>query len=166
MIYMENVVITLLGTGAADHQWQRIGDPDVRGSAGTLLNRSVLFDYGFTGAANLSRAQVSPDELSAIIFTHSHPDHFDQAGVKALLAARKNSQPLAISGSPELTATLKDAENCLLHPLTPGDKFTIDGMYFTALKANHLLYDPQENAFHYLIETQCGNILYALSRNG
>ena len=73
---MKEIIFTLLGTGAADHLWERIGEADVRGSAGTLINRNILFDYGITGKENLSRAGIAPDELDAIIFTHSHPDHF------------------------------------------------------------------------------------------
>ena len=30
---MKEIIFTLLGTGAADHLWERIGEADVRGSA-------------------------------------------------------------------------------------------------------------------------------------
>ncbi len=163
---MKEIIFTLLGTGAADHLWERIGEADVRGSAGTLINRNILFDYGITGKENLSRAGIAPDELDAIIFTHSHPDHFNPVALKELLVQRKNPLPLAIYGSNELIGIMQDGINCQLHPLKPGDKFTISGMDFTALQANHLLYDPNEFAFHYLIETADGNVLYALDGAG
>lgn len=163
---MNEIIITLVGTGAADHFWDRIGEAGVRGSAGTVINESVLFDYGVTGKANLQRAQLDPDCLKAIIFTHSHRDHFYPDAVKELLAARKNPSPLAIYGSRELIGQLREEKNCHLTSLVPGDKFSVDGMEFTALQANHLLDDPQEFAFHYLVETARGNLLYALDGAG
>ena len=69
--------IRFLGTGAADHHWRKIGQPGVRGSCSTLLDHTVLFDCGATGMANLQRFGIDPATLRALVFTHSHGDHFN-----------------------------------------------------------------------------------------
>lgn len=155
--------IQLLGTGAADHDWARIGEPGVRGSAGTLFNGAVLIDYGATGPENLARFGVAPDRLEALIFTHTHSDHFAPEKVRELLEARRNPAPLQIYGSREMAGILSGAPNCVLHPLSAGTVFRAKDLEFTALPSNHMLEaNPEELTFHYLIRGDAGTVLYAL----
>ncbi len=162
-----NFSVALLGTGAADHQWNRYGEPGVRGSAMALLNRSVLIDYGATAEAALNRYAVTPDQLTDLVFTHSHSDHFNPEATARLLAGHPGR--LAVHASPEILARLAatvDPAGFTQCPLHPGAGFVAGGMRFTALPANHLLADPEEQAYHYLIEQDQKRLLYALDGAG
>jgi len=159
--------IRFLGTGAADHDWAHIGAPGVRGSASTLLNGKILIDAGATGRENLSRFGIDPATLTDLVITHTHSDHFDVGVIGALLAERgTDAAPLGIWCSPEGIALLREKlpeDSFVAHPLKAGDVFEIDGLRFTTLPSNHLIdARPEEQTFHYLIETPQGNILYAL----
>ena len=159
--------IRFLGTGAADYDWSKIGEPGIRGSAGTLLNGNILFDYGTTGRENLSRFGISPDCIEVLLFTHSHSDHFSVKNVKALLAERKNSNPLHICGDAVVINALAGCADCCLHLLEPGEKFQYGDFTFTALLANHMIEaHPEEKTLHYLVETQGKTLLYATDGAG
>jgi len=157
--------IKTLGTGAADHDWKRLGSPGVRGSTSTLIDGHVLIDCGRTGSANLSRFNVAPQELTDLVITHSHADHFDIAEIGKVIEGRApEAAPLAVWAAPQPLAALgrKLPGRFTGHALTPGARFGIGRLQLTALPANHLLSNPSEQALHFLIETPCGNLLYAL----
>jgi len=159
------VVIKTLGTGAADHDWKRLGAPGVRGSASTLIDGHILIDCGSTGKANLDRFNIAPQALTDLVVTHSHSDHFDLAEIGKVLESRSPEQPaLAVWAAPEALAALSRHLPGRFngHPLHPGAAFDIGRSRFTALPANHQLADVSEQALHYLVETPCGNLLYAL----
>lgn len=160
------LAVRTLGTGAGDHHWDRLGEPGVRGSAGTLLDGRVLIDCGVTGRANLARFGVAPDALTDLVITHSHGDHFDVAQIGRVLADRAPAAPqLAVWAAPQPLAKLQAQlpGRFAGHALKPGDAFETGGLRWTALPANHLIVaDPAEQALHYLIEAPAGNLLYAL----
>ena len=68
--------LVLLGTGAADYDWNRFGEPGVRGSTSSLLNGHILIDCGVTGLRNLQRNGIDFGAVGALLVTHSHGDHF------------------------------------------------------------------------------------------
>ena len=158
--------LRFLGTGAADHDWARLGASDVRGSAGTLFGGRVLIDAGVTGLENLTRFGVDPAGLRAIVITHSHDDHFKPAVIAKILDLRGDgAERIDIYCTPQALEQLDAVLPAGMfqgHAIRSGDRFTVDEMRFTALPANHALKDFSEEAFHYLIETPYGNILYAL----
>jgi len=159
------VTVRTLGTGAADHDWKRLGDPGVRGSASTLLDGHVLIDCGTTGYANLTRFDVAPSALTDLLITHSHGDHFSPSEIRKLLDARGPDQkPLGVWASPQALAALERAVLGRFsgHPLVAGTTFDLGRLHVTALPANHLLGDPAEQALHFLAETPDGTLLYAL----
>ena len=159
--------ISFLGTGAADYDWSKIGEPGVRGSAGTLLNGNILFDYGTTGRENLFRDGISPDDIEVLLFTHSHSDHFKAENVLKLLAERTVEQPLEICGNSVVINALQGAEKCHLRLLEPGDTFQFADFTFTALAANHMIEaHPEEKSLHYLIEAGEKTVLYATDGAG
>jgi len=160
-----SITVRTLGTGAADHDWKRIGEPGVRGSAATLVDGHVLIDCGTTGYANLTRFDIPPRALTDLLITHSHADHFDPDQILNVLEARgPDLPPLGIWASPQALATLARAQpgRFAAHPLVAGTVFDVGRLHVTALPANHLLPDPSEQALHFLIETPCGTLLYAL----
>ncbi len=158
--------VKFLGTGAADHQWNRIGEPDVRGSCSTMLDNSTLIDCGATGIANLQRANIDPNLLQELIFTHSHSDHFNVQQVGQLLAMRrKELPPLRVRATHTILSALKVAlsDGFEAIEIKAGDTFAIGRMEVTALPANHLIAKaPDEQALHYLVKSPVGNLLYAL----
>lgn len=159
------VTVRTLGTGAADHDWKRLGEPGVRGSAATLLDGHVLIDCGTTGYANLTRFDIAPNALTDLLITHSHGDHFSPSEIRKLLDARGPDQPpLQVRASPQALAALERAlpGRFTGHPLAAGTTFDLGRLHVTALPANHLLGDPAEQALHFLVETPDGTLLYAL----
>lgn len=157
--------IQFLGTGAADHDWAHLGSPGVRGSAGTLFGGKILIDAGVTGLKNLTRFGVEPAALRAIVITHSHNDHFDPAVIGDILRLRGGAEKIDIYCTPPALEQLNETlpvGTFQGHAIRSGDRFSVDEFRFTALPANHALKDFSEEAFHYLIETPYGNILYAL----
>ena len=159
------ITIKTLGTGAADHDWKNLGSPGVRGSTSTLIGGQILIDCGITGYANLARSQVSPDHLTDLVITHSHDDHFRIPEIRKVIDGRTAGKPpLAIWAVPESISRLNRQMPGLFtgHELVPGTAFDIGHFHLTALPANHQLADLSEKALHYLIETPCGNLLYAL----
>ncbi|MFA7053059.1 MAG: MBL fold metallo-hydrolase [Kiritimatiellia bacterium] len=161
-----SITVRTLGTGAADHDWKRIGEPGVRGSAATLVDGHVLIDCGTTGYANLTRFDIPPRALTDLLITHSHADHFDPDQILNVLEARgPDLPPLGIWASPQALATLARAlpgRRFTGHPLVAGTAFDVGRLHVTALPANHVLPDPSEQALHFLVETPCGTLLYAL----
>ncbi len=159
------VSVKTLGTGAADHDWKRLGTPGVRGSASTLLDGQVLIDCGATGSANLARFDIDPRALTDLVITHSHGDHFSLAEIRSVLDRRgPDLTPMGIWASPEAVAALAQAfpGRFTGHALVSGTVFEIGRLRLTALPANHRLANPAEQSLHFLIETPCGNLLYAL----
>jgi len=158
--------VRTLGTGAADHRWDHLGEPGIRGSAGTLIDGRVLIDCGVTGRANLSRFGIAPDVLTDLVITHSHGDHFSVEQIGRVIADRKASAPpLGVWAAPQLIAKLQKhlTGRFTGHALKAGDAFKTGPLGWTALPANHLIVgDPTEQALHYLIESPGGNLLYAL----
>ena len=47
--------LQFIGTGAADFNWSKYGEPGVLGSTSTLLNGHILLDCGPTTAATFAR---------------------------------------------------------------------------------------------------------------
>jgi L-ascorbate metabolism protein UlaG (beta-lactamase superfamily) len=160
------VRVRFLGTGAADHQWKRIGEPGVRGSCSTLVDGHVLIDCGATGMSNLARAGVAPGALTDLVLTHSHGDHFSIPEIRKVLDARgADLPPLGVWAAPQLIAALERrlAGRFNGHALAAGTAFAIGRLRLTALPANHMIEaDPTEQPLHYLVSTPRGNLLYAL----
>ncbi len=149
-----------LGTGAADYNWDHYGEPGVLGSTTTLLDGHILFDCGATAVKSILRYGVIPADITDIVLTHSHDDHY-RPHLVTVLANQSRKHPLNFWGSPQACA-LVESPNCICHPLTDGTRFAIGKFQFTALPASHVLCNPKEEAFHYLVESPEGNLLYEL----
>jgi len=152
--------LKLLGTGAADYDWSRFGEPGVRGSTSSLLNNHILIDCGATGLGNLRRFGVPYSAVDALLVTHSHDDHFEPEQIVELAAEGK--KPLDVFASPEALAMLPETGTIVPHPLTAGMMFSLGEVAVTVLPANHPTGILGETAFHFCFETPAGNLLYAL----
>ena len=160
--------LLFLGTGAADYDWNRYGEPGMRGCASTLLDGSVLLDAGVTAWKSLTRWRVNPAALTDLVVTHTHDDHFDPPAIREIVSARDVScAPLRIWTTPEGCDLLRSelpSARCDLHALSWGDSFMAGAdLKFTALPSNHLIHERlREETFWYLIESPRANLLYAL----
>jgi ribonuclease Z len=89
-----NFNITFLGTGAASL--------DPRSSTSSCLveidRRCILVDAGIGVLRQLRKLAISPADISIILITHWHLDHY--AGLPALLRSLKNSKLQSILGPP------------------------------------------------------------------
>ena len=162
------VSLQIIGSGAADHDWENIGQDGVRGSACTLLNGHILLDAGVTAAFNLHCFGVDPNVLTDLLVTHTHIDHFDPRAIGKILAARSAAcPPLRIRCSAEGAAMLRKCglagNGCEVLAIRPGDEFSIDGIRVTVLPSNHMIKErPAEETQWFLFRMSRGNLLYAL----
>ncbi len=157
---MKNLELRLLGTGAADYDWNRFGNPGVRGSTSSLLNGHILIDCGVTGLGNLNRFGIPYSAVDTLLMTHSHDDHFQPGQIAELAAARP--EPLAVYAAPAILDQLAGTANIAPFPITPGMTFELGDLSVIALPANHLTWIPEEQALHYCFLSPAGNLLYAL----
>lgn len=150
--------LVFLGTGAADWDWSHFTE-ETRGSTSTLIDKHILIDAGQTARQNFHRARISPESISDILITHSHSDHFSLDNIYALLA--ESSEMPCIYASPQALQQIPNGL-CSKHPLNVGEKFQIANYEISVLRANHVLNDPSEPAFHFLFETPKKRLLYAI----
>ncbi len=158
--------LVLLGTGAADYDWNRFGEPGVRGSTSSLLNGHILIDCGVTGLRNLQRNGIDFGAVDALLVTHSHGDHFQPEQITELARTPDRTKPLRVYASPEALAQLPATGDFEKRELAPGLHFQLGELNVTALPANHLTDFPTEQAYHFLFESAAGTLLYALDGAG
>jgi phosphoribosyl 1,2-cyclic phosphate phosphodiesterase len=150
--------LTFAGTGAADWDWANM-PPGTRGSTATLVNGVCLIDAGPTVPGALRRCGVDLSEISDVVVTHSHYDHFVPQTIAALAAARQGR--LEVWATPQTLAKLNDVP-CGRREVLPGMRFACSGLEFTALPSNHMTADMTEETLHYLVEADGATLLYAL----
>ncbi len=146
------------GTGAADWDWANM-PPGTRGSTATLINGRCLIDAGPTTFDALGRWGADPAQISDVVVTHSHYDHFVPKTIAALASSRRGE--LTVWASPQALAKI-DALPCARREVKPGERFACAGLEITALPANHMTADMEEEAMHYLVEAEGATLLYAL----
>ena len=138
--------IRFLGTGAAD--WN---GPDERGEYRRLT--STLFDGRLLIDLTRGAMDMLPEDaaIGALLYTHSHADHYDPAALDAL--------------KPEYVYAHESWAGAIAHPrVTPLRLFEpvqAAGFTVTALPSNHATERPDEVTVHYLIEKGGKRLLYA-----
>jgi len=136
-----------LGTGAAD--WN---GPDERGEyrrlTSTLVDGCLLIDVNPDVLPMLD-----PSAVQAVVFTHSHSDHFNIDALRALA-------PCAVFAH-ESWAGEVSGDGLTVVPLKVGtDVLLPTGHVLTPLPANHSTEKPYEQPLHFLIE-RGARLLYA-----
>ena len=155
------MIFQFIGTGASDYDWSHYGNKDVLGASAGLLDGHILIDCGPTVPAALRRFGTDISHITAIVFTHSHSDHFDMTCLREIAGQRR----LRIYGPGAICSQV--AEFCEVHPLQVGEHFSIDGRYsFHALPANHSVPDLFEPTFLYAIQSEKKVLLYAVDTAG
>lgn len=150
--------IMFIGTGAADYDWSKYGQPGISGSTATLIDGRLLIDCGPTAAAALERFGADPSKITDIVVTHGHGDHFSLDSLKRITSGREGR--IQLFGTPQVCA--KAEGFCRVHPVDYGSRFQAGGYEFLTLPANHTVTDIFEKTFLYLISGQGRTLLYAL----
>ncbi len=124
-------------------------------TASMLLNRTTLIDTGWSAALRMQAHGVAPTDLSWVLFTHLHHDHY--LGLPQILFHRwmiqrrtDDRRPLHLAGPAEdlalvvqLAKDLLQSErfdhhpNLELRPLHPGEALTTDQFDITTCSTIH-----------------------------
>lgn len=132
-----------LGTGAADYP-KHSDAPGRRRYTSTLVDGSLLIDGTDSIIDFIDKVRSVP----AMIFTHSHKDHFDKAFLDEI--------------APKAVFTEKGwAEEAGAIPITPCAPFEAAGFRILPLPANHSTKNKNEQPLCYILEKDSERILYA-----
>lgn len=140
--------LTFLGTGAADW-FAPIQSGEYRRYTSTQVDDALILDYTHTVADLVAR----PDDVQAVLITHSHRDHFDPKAIAALAPARLYAH--------ESWARSIEIPGVKIIPVAIGQPFEEAGYTISPLPANHTTERPEEIAVHYLLEKENTRLLYA-----
>jgi phosphoribosyl 1,2-cyclic phosphodiesterase len=155
---MKLMKITFIGTGAADYNWSRYGEPGILGSTATLIDDHLLLDCGPSVPAALTRYGKEYAQITDIVITHRHSDHFSPDSLKRITAGRIGE--IRLFGPPQVCELAKPF--CRVQVLDFGSRFQAAGYDFLTLPANHTVEDIFEKTFLYLISGAQRTLLYAL----
>jgi len=165
----KNVELLFLGTGAAD--WSRRYPPstrqlargEVRGMSSMLVNGQILIDCGPTVLAAMDRYGLNPADITDILMTHTHSDHFNKGTLLTIADARRdaNRAPLRVWAHPVALKQVPTSDRIETSPVVIGQTFTIDGLGMTGLESNHHVDGSEEECLIYLIEGAATSVLYA-----
>ncbi|MBR2295826.1 MAG: MBL fold metallo-hydrolase [Clostridia bacterium] len=152
--------ITFLGTCACDFS-PRLKtdlrdklDKDARRSSSMLINDTLLLDCGTHTINSLDILKIPYEQITDLLITHLHDDHFDVENIKKLAQGRHT--PLRIWVRED--ATLPEIPNTQINKMTLFERYLIsDNTYATGMMANH-----DESAFpqHFLIECEGKSVFY------
>ena len=152
--------LQFLGTCAADFSkrlqtdYKNCFDKDARRSSAMLINESVLVDCGVHTPESLRILGIPSGQITDVIVTHLHGDHFQAAHIAAI--ARECSSPLRLWIHRE--ASVEAMENVRLMPMAPLETYCMaDGTKLTGLPANHA---PEAFPQHLLLEKDGKKIFY------
>ena len=141
-----------LGTGAAD--WDprlASADPSFRRLTSALINRELMIDCGpcvHEFAETFGYEELYRD-VTEIIVTHSHGDHFNADAVARV--AKEAVSPVTVYGDPVIGTLLPLSEKLQFVPLTLFVPTAVGKYTVTALPANHSTAYPEEQPLHYVI---------------
>lgn len=166
--------LRFLGTGAADgipslYSGSRVseyarkhGGKDVRTRCGAVIDGVLKIDFPPDTLTQVTRDRLDPRDWTAIVFTHSHDDHFAPAELQYGVYPFNEMDHLAytIYGNAEIERRIRE-----MYPAWPIEivethsfqTFEHDGYRITPIHANHKL---DEDAHNLLIERDGATILY------
>ena len=156
--------VRFLGTGAAD--WN---GPDARGELRRLS--SILVDGGVLVDFTSSVLDMLPDGVrsEAILYTHSHEDHYDPKAALGLGVKRVYTHESWADGARGEFAAAARALGVAVPEvkgLAFGEAVNERGVSFTCVPANHATGRTGEHTAMYLIEKGRERLLYATDTGG
>lgn len=149
--------LLFLGTGAADWDTNAKSGFFRRNSA-ALLNGELMIDCGphiFDFAEDFSQGVY--DNVTDIVITHNHSDHFNKDSVLRLAKDRK----IRVFGDAQIEEALGDSENIEFIKAVPYTRQKVGRYSVISLLANHhIVADGDKFALHYIIKTPDGKTLF------
>ena len=147
--------ILFLGTGAAD--WERKPEEKMneneRRYSSMLIDGRILLDVAPQSYGYARRLGIDLSKITDCFFSHTHSDHYDK---DALLSFAKECGGLRLhlhrDAIPCLGLSEEEKKAIKLCPLDVFDKTEADGYTVTALSANHLVEESNEQPLHYIFE--------------
>jgi phosphoribosyl 1,2-cyclic phosphodiesterase len=106
----------------------------------------LMMDCGFGLAeteTRLARADLSPNDLDAIVVTHEHSDHL--GGVARF--ARKHGIPVWLTHGTARLLSERALPHALTHYVDPHDSFSIGDILVTPYTVPHDAYEPVQYVF-------------------
>lgn len=150
--------LLFLGTGAADWDIKNKAGFFRRNSA-ALLDGCFMLDCGshiFDFAESTSNPSLY-DDVTDIIITHDHYDHFSKESVLKIAENKK----IRVGCCGHIKNLIGEHENIQFTLFSPLHKAQMGNYSVTALLANHhIVIDGDNMAFHYIIETPDGKKLF------
>lgn len=149
--------LLFLGTGAADIDFdtepeKSFANKSFRRCSCAIIDEHIMLDCGPFAINSLDTAGISLENVTDIVFTHLHPDHFSQKSAEKIALAK--SKPLNIWV--RFDAELPKLENCIVHKTELFCEHEIGGLKITTVPANHFMY-PQ----HIIVNFGEKKFLYA-----
>jgi L-ascorbate metabolism protein UlaG (beta-lactamase superfamily) len=159
--------IIFLGTGAAD--WpEHIQDGDRqypgrdrRRFCSILINRHILVDCGPTVPEALDIFESEDLDITDILLTHSHSDHFSVDALNNIVRSNSKTGKINLWGHKTAISEASGVDGVCLNPVKPGEGFSISGIHIEALSANHVVSGSREKPLHYLFSSKGKQWLYA-----
>ena len=156
-----------LGTGAADWdiKTRTAADTEWRRFSSTLVDDKLLIDPGphifdYTGMTNQPHLF---DNVTDIIITHSHQDHFNCQNTLKLCAGGRNCRVWGdMADLRKLKRTLGEDMTVDFRPVTPGKSFMAGGYKIIPVRSNHATTDKDEITLNYIISNGTQRMFYGL----
>lgn len=143
--------ILFLGTGAADWEIEKRNGFFRRNSA-ALLNGEFMFDCGehiFDFALHYGNENLY-ENVSDIVITHNHYDHFNKDSVLKIA----QNQKIRVGASKEIADIIDNHPNIEFVIFTPYEKAVMGKYEVTPLLANHqVISDGDIKAYNYIVKT-------------
>lgn len=143
------------------------GGANVRTRASVLVDGHLLIDMSPEWSYQLKRENMTARDIDMVLFTHTHPDHFNVGEFVSRAAgfAHNVDTPLHVFGN---DCAIKGAFNALdglhgdrfvFHLLAPYLTYKHEGYTITPVLANHA---KMELCYNYLIEKDGKTFFYGL----
>jgi len=155
---MDNLLF--LGTGAADWSIEKKNETEYfRRNAAALLNDDLMLDCGkhiWDFAESIDNEGLY-DNVTDILITHDHRDHFNTESVLKLAARQK----IRVACDGEARKQIGEHPNIDYIRLCPYKKRKMGQYHVIPLLANHdVVITKNKRAFHYIVKTPSGKTVF------
>ncbi len=155
-----SIKLQFLGTCACDYspklqnELRNKFDNDARRSSSLLIDDKILVDCGEHTLESLDILGIKYSQITDILITHTHDDHFNEKHIEAIAKNRHVPLRLWIRND----ANIPQISNTEIIKLKPYQQLELSNEYFlTSLLANH---DPSSYPQHFLIEKDGKKLFY------
>lgn len=152
--------LTFLGTCACDFSPRLESDlrdkfdKDARRSSALLIGGEILIDCGTHTINSLDILGIPYEQITTLLITHLHSDHFDIENIRTLAKSRHTPLNIWVREG----ADVPEIPNATINEMRPLERYEIaDNTYVTGLMANH---DDKAYPQHLLVELDDKKIFY------